>query len=727
MWSGNQMKRKSKFITIAVTTIVEMLLAVLGAFIAHQYFFWFTNLGANTVVLKLDLNYVNAVKALIRQPECKLWFLVIEMIYLFWLIYILIRPSAEIASIREIAVTDKIKIPVPAGNGQHGNERFATEKEKEEIFDTLIFTGHETITQSGVVVEMIKKNGAEVIRYVSGPRSVIIIGATRSGKTRRVIFETLWLQLMSGTSVVLSDMKGELFYYTSAWAKSLGYETIAIDLRNPRKSVHYNFCQPIINALKQGDRAQAIDYTWDLVSVLVGEQKGEPLWYNGETATLAAAILAVCIEAAPEEHKNKVKEISYDIYELMNSFRPTEEALDELESEEERERIKGEIWKIETNLMCSYTTPYIEELKRSENKEAIRLIEEIEKLQSIDNTQCKNITNVYYFLAYMAREDPNTGKTPLSLYLDTLPDSHPAKTVFMQGQIAAERTRSSFYTSALGTLKLFTNPNIEEMTSCSDFDLGSLGNKKTIIYMMIPDEKRTLYPLASILIQQIYMELVKNANQHGGRLPIPCDFDLDEVGNFPVIPILAPMVTAGQSRGVRVNLPIQDYQQLEKKYKEDFDTIKSNCAIKIYLKTDSPKTLKEISDYLGKYTVEVTSASSSANNTKLNEGSISSSSNLGGRELLMPAEISHITAPYALVMNQGTFSSITQLPDLSEYRVNKLWGLGDETHNRKLIEQREAERIERELRSVPLWGIWVKYKKMLEEDAADASEVSFLR
>lgn len=93
----------------------------------------------------------------------------------------------------------------------------------------------------------------------------------------------------------------------------------------------------------------------------------------------------------------------------------------------------------------------------------------------------------------------------------------------------------------------------------------------------------------------------------------------------------------------------------------------------------------------------------------------------------MPAEISHITAPYALVMNQGTFSSITQLPDLSEYRVNKLWGLGDETHNRKLIEQREAERIEREHRSVPLWGIWVKYKKMLEEDAADASEVSFLR
>ena len=337
------------------------------------------------------------------------------------------------------------------------------------------------------------------------------------------------------------------------------------------------------------------------------------------------------------------------------------------------------------------------------------------------------MTNVYYFLAYMGREDPSTGKTPLSLYLDTLPDSHPAKIVFMQGQIAAERTRSSFYTSALGTLKLFTNPNIAEMTSKSDFELQDIGKRKTVVYLIIPDEKKTFYPLASIMIQQIYVEQVKVANQYGGKLPVPCDYDLDEVGNFPIIPVLPPMITAGQSRGVRVNLIIQDYQQIEKKYKDDYETIKSNCAVKIYLKSDSPKTLKEISEYLGKYTVEVTSASANASLNKVQEGSVSNSSNLGGRELLMPAEIAHITAPYALVMNQGTYSSITKLPDLSQYKVNQLWGLGDEAHNTKIIAARESERPERKnIASVPLWGIWTTFKQKLEDEAAENSTMSFL-
>ena len=184
--------------------------------------------------------------------------------YVTLIVWILIRPQAKIADVKTQKITDKIEIPIAAGTGQHGSERFTTVAEKDECFAMFTYSGTEQLKKPGVVVEMTKTGNIENIRYVDGPKSTIIIGA---------------------------DVKGEIYYYTSKWAESIGYTIIPFDLRSPKKSIHYNFLQPIINALKEGDRAQAIDYAWDLVSVLVGEQKGEPLWYNGETATLAASIL----------------------------------------------------------------------------------------------------------------------------------------------------------------------------------------------------------------------------------------------------------------------------------------------------------------------------------------------------------------------------------------------------------------------------------------------------
>lgn len=622
-----------------ICTVIELLLAPLFAYVLHQLSYIVFNMG-NMKRFRLDINYFTAWNQALKNQGVKIWFVLIQALYAYAMIYLYIKPHARPEDVKTIRITDKISIPVPVGNGQHGSARFATENEKERIYRTFIFSGKETCPDGGLVVEMKKVNGKERILYVAGGLHSLIIGSTGSGKTRRVLLETIWLQIMGGKSLIISDVKGEICYYTREYAISQGYKTIILDLRRPKKSAHYNYLQPVLDALELNDKADAIDKTWDLVAVLVGEQKGEPLWYNGETATIAAGILAVCMEA-PET--------------------------------------------------------------------------------------CKNLANVYYFLAYMGRQHPETGLTPLSLYLDTLADNHPAKTVFLQGQIAAERTRSSFYTSALGTLKLFTNPNVAEMTSISDFKLSDIGSEKTVVYMMIPDEKKTLYPLGSIFVNQSYMANVELAGNHGGRLPVPIDYDLDEVGNFPTIPVLPNIATAGRSRGVRMNLVIQDYQQLQAKYKDDFKTIKGNCRVKLYLKSDSTETLEDISKTLDKYTVEVTSASSSASYSKHNDGSVSVSSNMTGRNLLQLSELTLVDAPYALVMNQGNYPAITELPDLSQYRVNTLWGLGDEDHNNKIIQMREDAREERDIGDIELWGIWNQYKEMLEEAAEGAKEqISFL-
>lgn len=631
--------KKKKIIMWCIATGFELVLAPLLVYLLHQLLSVRFGLDGG---IHFDFNYFTAVKILFQEKNLQLFFLILQLLWATFILYCELNVQQVISKVDEQKITEYISIPVPAGNGQHGRERFLSSKEKAEIYDVFEFTGKEELKhKGGVVVHFHKEGKKELIHYIGDDKHTLIIGASGSGKSRRLILETMCLQILSGVSVVVSDVKGELFYYTSQFAKEHEYETLALDLRNPEKSVHYNFLQPILDSLEEGDTAQAIDYTWDLVSVLVGEPKGEPLWTNGEAASIAAGILAVAMDA-PEEYRN--------------------------------------------------------------------------------------LTNVYYFLAYMCKPD-TFGEMPISSYLSNLPDTHPAKGVFAMAEIAADKTRASFFTSALGTLKLFTNPKIAEMTSKSDFKLGDIGLKKTIIYMIIPDEKKTMYSLVSIFVTQMYTALVECANKNGLRLPIDTDFDLDEVGNFPYIPTLGNILSAGRSRGVRANLVIQDYQQLESKYKNDFKNIKTNCQIKVYLKSDDKDTLKELSEGLGKYTVEVSSANTSASDAQKNNVSYSSGASLTGRALLEASELKRFKAPDALVSVTGEFSGVNNLPDLSKWHFNQLLGLGNEEHNTKLMIEREAARESHPIPEIQLWGVWNELSvggEVREENQVQTERVSFL-
>lgn len=644
-------KKKKRIRVVILFTCIEIILSPLLVYVIHQLLQNMADYGTGWMLIKIDWSYTNAIKGLLIESQAKRLWLITEMLWGIAVIFLTMSHGPKIGVVDTRMITPDIETPIPAGNGQHGNERFLTESEKEKIFGVFEFNNRKEerpVGNGGVVVQMLKKKGKEIILYVKEEVHTLIIGASGSGKTRRVLLPTIWLQLICGVSIILSDVKGEIFYFTNLFAKAIGYSRIIFDLRNPKKSMHYNFLQPILDAIEQKDIAKAVDYTWDLVSVLVGEQKGEPIWYNGECASIAATILIVAMDA-PE------------------------------------------------NL--------------------------------------RNLPNVYYFLAFMCEPDIY-GEVPLSAYLKMLPDTHPAKAVFQQAKIAPYKTRSSFYTSALGTLRLFTNPNIAEITSKSDFCLKDIGREKTIFYMIIPDEKKTNYPLVSILITQAYMLQVELASENGLSLPVPTDYDIDELGNFPKIPVLPNIVSAGRSRGIRFNGVIQDFQQLEGKYKEDFKNIKANCQVKIYLKSDDPDTLKIISEGMGKYTVEVSSASTSisdgAGAGRKDSSNYSSSASLVGRELLTPAEVKRIKTPYLLCLATGEYPAVNILPDISEWKLNHLYGMGDKEHNKQLMIEQEAAREEHSIPEIQLWGIWKKYQEMEALDkepfANDKEErISFLK
>lgn len=215
--------------------------------------------------------------------------------------------------------------------------------------------------------------------------------------------------------------------------------------------------------------------------------------------------------------------------------------------------------------------------------------------------QFQNMTNAYFFVLEMCRTIDN--EMPITKYIAGLDEHHPAKGLFGVAEAAPSRTRGSFFTSALTTLRLFTNENIYTMTSQSDFALYETGDKKRAIFVILPDEKTTFYSLASLFVYQHYVALVENADARGGRLRVRVNFDLDEFGNFTAIPSFGNMLTVGAGRGIRFNVFLQSFSQCDEKYgKEASQTIKDNCHIWIYLKTANFDTADLISKKLGSYT-----------------------------------------------------------------------------------------------------------------------------
>jgi type IV secretion system protein VirD4 len=597
---------------------------------------------------KSQLALKNCIEIIATNETARLLFLCLSGVSLLSIIMLLFHNRSSIYESDQIKVTDKIETPISAGQTQHGSARWMNKNEFDNNFESVVLKKSHPIiiqlltrgnddlydkevkplkdtspilTEGGVVLGLSKKLGQEKLFYSNTETHTLCIGATRSGKSRNVVIQSIGLLALAGESLVISDPKSELYNYTAPYLERLGYEVITLDFKNPLKSSRYNFLQSVIDSVNDNDIPKAIDYAWDITKILVGETKGERIWNDGEASVITSSILAVV----------------YD------------------------------------------------------NK---------------DSPQYQNLTNVYKFISEMCKMD--TKEFPLNKYLATLSDDHPAKALIGIAEVAPSRTRGSFYTSALTTLRLFTNPNIYDMTCTSDFVPQYSGVTKRALFIILPDDKTTYYPLASLFVAQQYQLLVAESDKRGGELERRVNFLLDEFGNFVQMPIFATMVTVGAGRGMRFNIFVQSFSQIVEKYgKEASETIKSNCHTWIYLRSDDAGTLDEMSKRLGNYTIATHSKSSSF--SRNNSRSSSISVNLTGRPLLTSDEIRMIKRPYSL-MTSDNHPAILNAPDLSKYMFNKMFGLGNKEHNRRVSMKREENRPSRgKAKDFELWNIWHKF------------------
>ena len=146
-----------------------------------------------------------------------------------------------------------------------------------------------------------------------------------------------------------------------------------------------------------------------------------------------------------------------------------------------------------------------------------------------EHKEYQNLPNTYNFISKMCAEQED--KTMLmDTYLDTLPEDHPAVASFAAARIAPSKTRASFFTSALATLSIFMDSYVASMISESEIDFNKFNEEKSVLYMILPDEKTTFYSLCSLFVNQVYTKLVELADERGGRLKIRTNFILDEFG-----------------------------------------------------------------------------------------------------------------------------------------------------------------------------------------------------
>ena len=198
-------------------------------------------------------------------------------------------------------------------------------------------------------------------------------------------------------------------------------------------------------------------------------------------------------------------------------------------------------------------------------------------------------------------EEKSGPTTYVNQYFNMKDHTSPAYTSASSTLIAPNETKGSILSVFKQKLRLFAaRENISEMLSHSDFDMTDIGRKKTAVFIIIQDEKKTYHSLVTIFLKQCYETLIDVAQENGGELKYRTNFILDEFANMPPLKDITTMITAARSRRIRFTMIVQNFAQLKQVYGEhDAETIRGNCGNIVYLLSTELASLEEISKLCG--------------------------------------------------------------------------------------------------------------------------------
>ena len=404
------------------------------------------------------------------------------------------------------------------GNGQHGNARFASDKEIKEIYKIVPYhpeswrkSKDDKDLPQGTVVGMRGGKGNVSAVVDSGDVHTLMIGAAGVGKTACFLYPNLEYACASGMSFLTTDTKGDLARSYGNICKEYGYNVAVIDLRNPTQSDCFNMLylvnkyMDIYRETKEiEDKAKAERFAKITAKTIVYLGGGDAssygqnaFFYDAAEGLLTAVILLVSEYCEPEQ---------------------------------------------------------------------------------------RHIISVFKLIQDLLAPSKTKGKNQFQELMEHLPSTHKAKWFAGAALNTSEQAMASVLSTALSRLNAFLDTELEQLL-CFDtaLDAEKFCNTKSALFLIMPEEDSTKYFLISLIVQQLYREILSLADENGGKLKNRVMFFLDEIGTIPKIESAEMMFSASRSRIISIVAIIQSLQQLEKNYgKEGAAIIIDNCQCTLF-------------------------------------------------------------------------------------------------------------------------------------------------
>ena len=270
------------------------------------------------------------------------------------------------------------------------------------------------------------------------------------------------------------------------------------------------------------------------------------------------------------------------------------------------------------------------------------------------------------------REDDESYMNPIDRLFEALEKKHPthfAVKQYKKYKLAAGKTAKSILISCGARLAPFDIEELRELMSEDEMALDTIGDKKTALFVIISDTDDTFNFVVSIMYSQLFNLLCDKADDvYGGRLPVHVRFLLDEFANIGLIPKFEKLIATIRSREISASIILQSQSQLKAIYKDHSDTIIGNCDSTLFLGGKEKTTLKELSETLGKETIDLYNTSE----TRSNQKSFGLNYQKVGKELMSQDEITVMDGGKCIFQLRGVRPFLSDKFDITKHKNYKL-------------------------------------------------------
>lgn len=270
------------------------------------------------------------------------------------------------------------------------------------------------------------------------------------------------------------------------------------------------------------------------------------------------------------------------------------------------------------------------------------------------------------------REDDENYMNPVDRLFEALEKKNPshfAVKQYKKYKLAAGKTAKSILISCGARLAPFDIEELRELMKEDELDLDTLGDRKTALFVIISDTDDTFNFVVSIMYSQLFNLLCDKADdKYGGRLPIHVRFLLDEFANIGLIPKFEKLIATIRSREISASIILQAQSQLKAIYKDNADTIVGNCDSTLFLGGKEKTTLKELSETLGKETIDLYNTSE----TRSNANSYGLNYQKTGKDLMTQDEITVMDGSKCIFQLRGVRPFLSEKFDITKHKNYKL-------------------------------------------------------